>query len=66
MVLTNNYLVMVLCTYDYYNRVKHENEGKASVSTFLRFSCFLNEANGLSLIERCVEFVLTIATRARA
>ena len=39
--------------------------GEVVSSISLRFSCFLNEANGLSLIKRRVEFVLTIAAGAR-
>ena len=39
--------------------------GEVVSSISLRFSCFFDEANGLSLIKRRVEFVLTIAARAR-
>ena len=44
----------------------NETFGEAASSNSLRFSRFLNEADGLSLIKRRIEFVLTIATRAGA
>ena len=44
---------------------QNKNRGEAALSAFLHFGCFFNEADGLSLIKRCVEFMLAIATRAR-
>ena len=55
---------MVCCIYVI--TLFNETFGKAALSNFLRFSRFLNEADGLSLIKRRIEFVLTIATRAGA
>ena len=65
MIITNRLLSDGVIAFMIITIGQNENRGKAASSTFLRFGCFLNEANGLSLIKRCIEFMLTIATRTR-
>ena len=65
MVITNRLLSDGVIALMIITIVQNETGGEAALSSFLRYCGFLNEADGLSLIKRCVEFVLAIATRAR-
>ena len=51
MVITNRLLSDGVIALMIITIVQNETEGKAALSTFLRFGGFLNEADGLSLIK---------------